>query len=163
MQCYINQSILAHIIVTLLRIIYIYIYVIGIVRGIDQWDDEHCYYYAMEYCQGELFDHISKTHTDTEYRKFVESEANKEQIPMRKPNEWVNNVAKMFKQICNAVQFLHNHGYCHLDLSLENTMLSDVDNLKVKIIDFGLMQKFENNNFNFYGRVGKLQYMCPEV
>lgn len=117
----------------------------------------------MEYCQGELFDYISKTHTDTEYRKFVESEANKEQIPMRKPNEWVNNVAKMFYQICNAVQFLHNNGYCHLDLSLENTMLSDVENLKVKVIDFGLMQKFTDNNFNFYGRVGKLQYMCPEV
>ena len=117
----------------------------------------------MQHCEGELFDHISKTHTQTEYRKFVESEANKEQIPMIKPNQWVKNVAKMFKQICVAVQYLHKNNFCHLDLSLENTMIYDIKNLKIKIIDFGLMKKFNGKDFSFHGRVGKLQYMCPEV
>jgi len=135
----------------------------GIVKGIDEWDDEHCYYYAMEYCEGELFDYISKTHTQPDYRKYVDAEASKEQIAMQTANQWVKNVAKMFKQICLAVQFLHSHGYCHLDLSLENTMIYDLNTLAVKVIDFGLMQKFKNGNFQFHGRVGKLQYMCPEA
>jgi len=37
------------------------------------------------------------------------------------------------------------------------------NNLKVKVIDLGLAQKFNNNDFRFRGRVGKLQYMCPEA
>jgi len=134
----------------------------GIVRGIDEWDDEHCYYYAMEYCEAELFDYVSKTHSK-KYLKFIEAEARKPQRPMSEPNQWVKNVAKMFRQICAAVQFLHGNGYCHLDLSLENTMIFDIQQLRVKIIDLGLMQKFENNNFQHVGRVGKLQYMCPEA
>eukprot|EP01084_Bolivina_argentea_P317649 550778_1 len=110
----------------------------GIVIGIDEWDDEHCYYYAMEYCEGELFDYISKVHTSSDYRKFVDTESKKkQQIPMNKPNKFVISVAKMFKQICLAVQWLHNKGYCHLDLSLENTMISNLKNLNVKVIDFG--------------------------
>eukprot|EP00483_Globobulimina_turgida_P000044 UN00044 len=135
----------------------------GLVRGIAEWDDEHCYYYAMEFCEGELFDYISSTHTRTDYRQFVDTESKKEQKPMKRPNKWVINVAKMFKQICEAVHWLHLKGYCHLDLSLENTMISDLKNLKVKIIDLGLTQKFNNNDYRFQGRVGKLQYMCPEA
>ena len=52
------------------------------------------------------------------------------------------------------------------DLSLENTMISDLANLRVKVIDLGLTQKFDLQKDDFrctLGRVGKLQYMCPEV
>eukprot|EP01083_Nonionella_stella_P138646 421932_1 len=42
-------------------------------------------------------------------------------------------------------------------------MISNLKNLNVKVIDFGLTQKFNNNDFRFRGRVGKLQYMCPEA
>eukprot|EP01084_Bolivina_argentea_P080247 145402_1 len=135
----------------------------GIVKGIDQWDDDHCYYYAMEYCHGELFDYISKNHTSTNYRQFIDKESTKKQVPMEQANEWVKSVAKMFKQICSTVQWMHSKGFCHLDMSLENTMISDLKTLKVKIIDLGLAQKFTSNNFTFQGRVGKLQYMCPEA
>eukprot|EP01083_Nonionella_stella_P082850 228829_1 len=135
----------------------------GIVKGIDEWEDEHCYYYAMEYCEGELFDYISKTHTQTEYQQFVHSESTKPQVPMPKPNQWIQSVTKMFKQICLSVQWMHCKGYCHLDLSLENTMISNKEQLNVKLIDFGLTQHFEHNDFTFRGKVGKLQYMCPEA
>eukprot|EP01083_Nonionella_stella_P292047 993497_1 len=86
----------------------------GIVKGIAEFDDEHCYYYVMEYCEAELFHYISSIHTTP----VPESESKtKEQIPMNEPNQFVKNVSKMFKQICLAVQWLHNKGYCHLDLS----------------------------------------------
>ena len=69
----------------------------------------------------------------------------------------------MFKQICDGVQWMHAHNYCHLDLSLENTMIADKKTLRVKIIDFGLAKKFEDGNFIIKGRIGKVGYMPPEA
>jgi len=136
----------------------------GITRGIGQWDDAHCHYYAMEHCEAELFDHVSKHHQSPQFRRFVEGEARKKQEPTKQPSEWTLTVARMFNQICSSVQWMHSKGYCHLDLSLENTMISDLANLTVKIIDLGLTQHFPNGDFQcLLGRVGKLQYMCPEA
>jgi len=43
-------------------------------------------------------------------------------------------------------------------------MISDLANLRVKIIDLGLTKEFANGDFLCkLGRVGKLQYMCPEA
>eukprot|EP01084_Bolivina_argentea_P080246 145401_1 len=138
----------------------------GIVKGIDQWDDDHCYYYAMEYCHGELFDYISKNHTSTNYRQFIDKESTKKQVPMEQANEWVKSVAKMFKQICSTVQWMHSKGFCHLDMSLENSMIASRSKKygnQVKIIDFGLAVYYPNNEFINNKRVGKTGYMAPEV
>jgi len=136
----------------------------GIAKGIGEWNDEHCYYYAMEHCEAELFDYISKHHQSARYRQFVEGEARKPQVAVKVANEWTLRVASMFKQICTSVHWMHSKGFCHLDLSLENTMISDLANLRVKIIDLGLTKEFPDGNFLCrLGRVGKLQYMCPEV
>ena len=116
----------------------------------------------MECCQGELFDFINHSHKTT-LRKFTEAQAMKRQIPMEKPNKWIKSVQSMFKQICLGVEWMHNAGFCHLDLSLENTMIADMKTMKVKIIDFGLAKKFENDNFIIQGRIGKVGYMCPEA
>ena len=56
---------------------------IGIAKGIGEWDDEHCYYYAMEHCEAELFDYISKHHQSARYRQFVEGEARKPQVAVK--------------------------------------------------------------------------------
>lgn len=129
----------------------------GIARGLGEWEDEHCYYYAMEHCEAELFDHISKHHQSARHRRFVKAEEQKEQIAVREPTEWTQTVASMFKQICETVQWMHSKGYCHLDLSLENTMISNLSQLKVKIIDLGLTKHFPNGDFRCgMGRVGKL-------
>eukprot|EP01084_Bolivina_argentea_P107035 191413_1 len=132
----------------------------GFAKTLVQWDDEQSYYYAMEFCAEELFDYINKSQALE--KEFTRSESTKPQIPMRAPNPWVRNVIIMFAQICKTVQWLHHKGYCHLDLSLENVMISDVKSLKLKLIDFGLAQKF-TNGFQFKGRIGKPQYMCPEA
>merc|ERR1719474_2632111 len=68
----------------------------GIAKGIGRWDDEHCHYYAMEHCEAELFDYISKQHQSPQFRKFVEGEARKKQVATKDPNSWMLTVAKMF-------------------------------------------------------------------
>jgi len=135
----------------------------GLVKGIESWDDNDCYYYAMEYCEGELFDFINRKHTESEYRQFAKAQESLNQEPMKHPTIWIKKVAKMFKQICIAVEWLHSKGYCHLDLSLENTMISNFESLKVKVIDLGLATKLDHKQFKYNRRVGKLQYMSPEV
>ena len=113
----------------------------GLVHGIEAWDDQQCYYYAMEHCKGELFDFIIAQHDSPR------SLCSKQQlVPMESRNEWVESVTSMFRQLCETMQWLHSKGICHLDLSLENSMLSDFEKLKIKIIDFGLCQKFKINS-----------------
>lgn len=41
-------------------------------------------------------------------------------------------------QIVNAIQYCHSHGVVHRDLKLENILFKDVEDLYVKVIDFGI-------------------------
>ena len=41
-------------------------------------------------------------------------------------------------QIVNAIQYCHSHGVVHRDLKLENVLLADVEDLYIKVIDFGI-------------------------
>merc|ERR1712232_967068 len=135
----------------------------GLVKGIAQWDDADCHYYAMEFCEHELFEYINRTHTQSDYKRFVRLQSKKTQKPMKKPNKWVKRVAKMFRQICEAVSYLHSTGYAHLDLSLENTMIADSKSMQCKVIDLGLAKKLDHKQWRYNHKVGKLQYMSPET
>lgn len=41
-------------------------------------------------------------------------------------------------QIVNAMQYCHSYGVVHRDLKLENVLLADVEDLYIKVIDFGI-------------------------
>jgi len=41
-------------------------------------------------------------------------------------------------QIVNAMQYCHSYGVVHRDLKLENVLLADVEELFIKVIDFGI-------------------------
>lgn len=41
-------------------------------------------------------------------------------------------------QIVNAMQYCHSYGVVHRDLKLENVLLADVEDLHIKVIDFGI-------------------------
>ena len=79
----------------------------------------------------------------------------------------------VFRQIVLGVSHLHHHGYCHLDLSLENVCAfrdpARNKALSVKIIDFGLARKFSADGFGAAAAVkvknlpGKIAYMAPEL
>ncbi|ETO17756.1 Protein kinase domain containing protein, partial [Reticulomyxa filosa] len=136
----------------------------GYVRCIDNWEDENCYYLAMEYCgAGELFDFIRDNHTKGELSKIVKSAASQEQKCQTTSNEWSVCVQSMFRQLVDTVSWMHAHGVVHLDLSLENTMLSSIEKnqASIKIIDFGVAKFFKSNE-KFSEKVGKVGYMAPE-
>jgi len=136
----------------------------GIVRMIDEWEDRHCYFYAMEACNGGvLFDYIKSMHI----RKFVPPHAyqqpNFPQEYVEKSNAWIKTVRHFFRQLVDSVSWMHNKGVCHLDLSLENTMIYEMSSQTIKIIDFGVAMKTEDGNFMQSKRIGKFSYMAPEV
>ncbi|KAF0689292.1 Aste57867_19244 [Aphanomyces stellatus] len=64
-----------------------------------------------------------------------------------------------FRQVVAAVAHLHNNGFAHRDLSLENVLLDKHGNCKV--CDFGLAVAVPSIQTD--GPVGKLNYMAPEV
>ncbi|ETO25813.1 calcium-dependent protein kinase [Reticulomyxa filosa] len=137
----------------------------GYVRCIENWEDENCYYLAMEYCAaGELFDFIRDNHTKGKLNEVVKNASSQKQKCQDVPNQWSLYVQSIFRQLVDTVSWMHRHGVAHLDLSLENTMLASADKnqAKVKIIDFGLAQQLSPDQ-TFQEKVGKLGYMSPEV
>ena len=102
-------------------------------------------------------------------------------------NIFMTVIRKLFRDMVETVAWLHKHKICHMDISLENTMLRLYNNdneyilndceknlwwvPRAVIIDFGLAIDFNtknNNNFKFqewqwHGRRGKSGYTAPEV
>jgi len=71
---------------------------------------------------------------------------------------------KFFKQLVSGVEYIHNNMICHLDLSLENMLLSE--NEELKICDFGLAREMKDiSKFpaELRNKPGKLGYMAPEI
>jgi len=68
---------------------------------------------------------------------------------------------KILIQIVNALQYCHSNGVVHRDLKLENVMFKDVDDLYVKVIDFGISgvcTTFQADKVD----AGTIAYMPPE-
>lgn len=94
---------------------------------------------AMEYCAGgDLYTYVQRQPAS----RLGEPEA-----------------LKYLRQIALGVKFLHDHGFAHRDLSLENVLLQ---RRMAKICDFGLSVR-ANEATVCTNRVGKLYYMAPEV
>lgn len=63
----------------------------------------------------------------------------------------------IFRQVCEAVQYLHSRGIAHRDLKLENVLLVNADD--VKLCDYGFICDEEMTS----ERCGTIAYMAPEV
>ena len=71
-------------------------------------------------------------------------------------------VAILFRQLCRAVQELHQMGIAHLDLKLENVLMTD-DN-SVKLCDFGSATRFIAGKSKIVKRkLGTPKYTAPEL
>jgi len=128
----------------------------GIVRMLDEWEDENCYYFAMEYCSGDFLKFILNMHAAQKRSNQLQSQ----QQPSNEPNEVIKTVSEIFAQLVNCVSWMHDKGVYHLNLNVENVMIS---HLKTKIIDFGVAKRSTNGSFMNNKVVGKLGYMAPEV
>lgn len=65
---------------------------------------------------------------------------------------------KYFMQLVSAVTYLHEQGYIHRDLKLENMLLDSNDNLR--LTDFGWVARRGQPNLGF---CGTLDYLSPEM
>jgi serine/threonine protein kinase len=78
----------------------------------------------------------------------------------RKKKMSFRRIKKYALMMAKGVAFIHKHGIAHLDLSLENMLLTSED--EIRICDFGQAQ--QNRLFRaFSPRRGKLTYMAPEI
>lgn len=66
---------------------------------------------------------------------------------------------KVFQQIISAVDYCHGHNIVHRDLKLENILLVNQQDLKVKVADFGISGVADSFNPDF--DIGTLKYMAP--
>ena len=91
----------------------------------------------MEYCEkGELFNYI------VENKRLEEEET-----------------SIFFYQLINGLEYIHSKNICHRDLKPENLLLTK--NKIIKIIDFGLSHKLNNNLL--LTKCGSLSYASPEL
>lgn len=91
--------------------------------------------------EGELFDHIVK-------HPFTEAKAR-----------------DVFRQLLEAIQYLHSRGIAHRDLKPENILVSKVhpdDRLTVKISDFGMARLLGEGSM-MKTLAGTPQYLAPEI
>jgi serine/threonine protein kinase len=111
----------------------------NIVQIIDRGQSEGIYFFAMEFVHGRSLRDLMAEH------KLSPSDA-----------------LKIVAQICNAIDYAHDHGVVHRDLKPENIMVSTDG--QVKVADFGLAG-IRDDKFNVTRSsmtMGTLNYMAPE-
>lgn len=77
---------------------------------------------------------------------------------------------EILKQFFKGINYMHEVGVLHRDIKPENILLakkldehSQIDDVTVKIIDFGLSMRFKEKYVKDWKTVGSPSYMAPEV
>ncbi|KAJ3234970.1 hypothetical protein HDU81_000989 [Chytriomyces hyalinus] len=79
----------------------------------------------------------------------------------RKPRMSEGVTRLIFKQIADAIAYLHSRGFVHRDIKDENVIIDD--SMKVKVIDFGAARSIPKTRTDyFWDFVGTLTYAPPE-
>ena len=70
----------------------------------------------------------------------------------------------LIKQTCLALEFLHEQDIVHRDIKSDNLLiLTDYEDVAVKLTDFGLAVKLDPEVGGLHGFAGTPEYMAPEV
>lgn len=112
----------------------------NIIKTVDIVCDHGHYYEVMEYAPHDLFSVVMSG-------------------KMSRPEIYC-----VFRQICDAVEYLHEMGLAHRDLKLDNCVMTT--NNVVKLIDFGTATVFHypgKAHQTATGIVGSDPYLAPEV
>jgi len=72
-----------------------------------------------------------------------------------------SDTAGYMRQILAGIDYMHQHGIVHRDLTLEN-LLVDKTKTIIKITDFGVSKNFRNLKKGMKRFVGNLPYLAPE-
>lgn len=111
----------------------------------DLHSDEKRYYLAMELIQGgELLDHLIRQGPYSE-----------------------RQAAGFLRQFAEGIRFVHDAGYTHADLKLENLLLSSLDDkqAQIKVVDFGCALRTEEEGDGTEEKrvFGTVAYWPPEL
>jgi len=114
----------------------------NIIRLYDTYENTNLIYMIMEYCEGgELFSRI------TEKEHLDESET-----------------MLLMKKMLLAVNHLHSSHIVHRDLKPENFLFdTSHEDAELKLVDFGLSNKFGSKFEAMHSPVGTIYYVAPEV
>jgi len=115
----------------------------GVIQVYDVYDTQDKLYIVLERAMGgELFDQVIE-------RPYSEQDA-----------------VHVFKQIVEAVKYLHDNGVVHRDIKPENVLIASKTSIRtkqvVKITDFGLSRLVGPQSF-MQTLCGTPQYLAPEV
>ena len=118
----------------------------NIIKLYEVYADEQHYNLITEECTGgSFFDRIK-------YKSMHKNMYNEKEA------------AKIFKQILEAVFYLHSHSICHRDIKPENLLFASIDsNASIKLIDFGFATQYSADNHTFHDIAGSINYMAPEI
>ncbi|XP_069839693.1 serine/threonine-protein kinase 17B [Dendropsophus ebraccatus] len=82
--------------------------------------------------------------------------------PDRNDNISERQISRLLRQIIEGVKFLHENNIVHLDLKLQNILLSRLEPPgDIKIVDFGMSRKIGNSEIREI--MGTTEYLAPEV
>jgi calcium-dependent protein kinase len=108
----------------------------NIVRCIETFDYRDRMFIALELCNGgDLY--TRDPYTEKQAQEIVQS-------------------------LFGAIAYIHSRGIVHRDLKFENVMFVSIRSSEVKLIDFGLSQKFAANE-HLHDAVGTVYTMAPEL
>lgn len=110
----------------------------NIVTIYDVGEEQSLQYIAMEYLDGQTLESLISSGYHWEYK----------------------TLCKIMIQICEALDFAHEHGIVHRDIKPANIMLLESD--RVKVMDFGIA-RFDSSNMTQSGTaLGTPNYISPE-
>ncbi len=95
----------------------------NIVRVYDLFEDNHTYYYTMEYIEGKSLNEYIKHENGL-----------KEQVAVN-----------IIREVCKAISDVHNHNICHYDINPNNILLRK-GTMQPILIDFGLAKKYKSKD-----------------
>jgi hypothetical protein len=111
----------------------------GIVRFIESGYENACYFYAMEYVDGQSLDEILLTQGRFPWQEVLD----------------------IGLQICPALRHVHDHGIIHRDIKPPNILRTSQG--VIKLTDFGIAKVFAGQHLTATGGViGTAEFLSPE-
>eukprot|EP00494_Astrolonche_serrata_P024522 UN24781 len=129
-------------------------------------DQKQLFYYQEAGC--DLFDFTDRNRKIywKEWLKVLRSKKENNSYYRNNISPWENLGRSLFRGIFQAVGMMHDLGYTHRDLKLENLVVcGEAPNMVGKLIDFGMTLQhgtWERKSFPVQGHVGTPIYRSPE-
>ena len=115
----------------------------NIVKYFDCFTDNDSFNIIMEYCDG------------LDLKKYINKHKNLNLYIIEK------NIYHIILEICKGLKEVHKLNIIHRDLKPDNIFL--MDDLKVKIGDFGISKQLNYINEYAKSQIGTMLYMAPEI